>query len=588
MKTTITPNNTNYIKEMISLIQKETFGHSHVVPNILAIKDFIDSQESNIQDVDFLLRSYHKGDTIVHTGLIADETLKNDIHFRYAQVPLGYIIQGDVTVLKGGKATKQLTVGDFVGLFETSDWYNTQESRHIGDWTLIVNSDTQIFFFSREILQKQNSATENFKTYLVELARNDAVPQPISKLPLLDWTAKHTTKSRLPDYVIVAHTHLLPNNIPLFRHLAHLVGFGRMYVLEKPYSTVPEAHNELIRSGVEVVPVKMEPTMPYAFSVQRSLEILWQKLVEEQKGHNFKHLLIVDDGGDVILSIPWEKLKNIKVTAVEQTQRGITRVLSSSLHTPPIVSVASSGIKKNVESIFIGASIVKKLDEINLLSKEQRIGILGMGSIGLTIRKSLLDLKISPLWYDVQPSDEPAARTSIDSLINNSDIIIGTTGSDALKGIAFERIHGHKIFISASSADIEFASVLKLARTVPVTPFDTIHIQVHETLTIDVLNGGYPINFDRLKDATPSEDIVLTRCLMYIGIMQAIQLISSDVQTSDIYTLDPMAQKKVLEQWIIDKNKQGNPPNIPDSDVEKLIQYTTPQEEKNMVSIWNN
>jgi hypothetical protein len=40
---------------------------------------------------------------------------------------------------------------------------------------------------------------------------------------------------------------------------------------------------------------------------------------------------------------------------------------------------------------------------------------------------------------------------------------------------------------------------LKFA-TPPEERFDAIHVAIHEGLILHILNGGYPVNFDRKKD----------------------------------------------------------------------------------------
>ena len=511
---------------------------------------------------DFVLTKYDRGEALVTDGHITEKILQTDSRFSYSHVPLGFIVKGEIIVIKGGKATKRLAEGDFIGLFETSDWLSTHKNRNIGDWTLIAHTDTEVLFFSDRALQEEDAASELLRDYLVNIARSDKVPQPLTNLPLLDWAASHTTRSRLPDYAVIAHTHLLPNNFPFFRHLAHLVGFGRMYVLEKPYSTVPRVRNDLVESGCEVVQVRMEPGMPYEFAVQKSLEILWAKVIEEQRKSGFKKLLIIDDGGDVWLSIPWRHLEGVSLTGVEQTQRGISRIADSYHRIPPIVSVASSGTKKVVESQFIGKAVIDKLHELNLLAK-QHVGILGTGSIGTAAIRALEKLNIQTRVYDPtqhqRTQEDLQASPSLDSLINDSDVIVGTTGIDALRGAAFDRMRGRKILVSASSADVEFASLLKLAPPID-TPFGTRHVEVHADLSFGILNGGYPINFDRVKDATPDEDIVLTRCLMYVGAMQAVALLESGSHENKIYALDTVAQKKILERWIQEKSLTKNSP----------------------------
>lgn len=576
METTGTRNSTSLTASGATTLLKQAQQRVHLalsLANTQALEAYFYSQKGEGDEHGYMLSEYHKGDTLVAQGKLHSTQITILPEFSYAEVPLGYIVEGEVIVIKGGKATKKLEAGDFIGLFETSDWLQTQKKRNIGDWTLMADKETKVLYFGVSALGSKGKATQQLKSYLVESARANQVPQPITSLPLLDWAASHTTIGRLPEFAIVAHTHLLPNNLPFFRHLAYLVGFGRMFVLEKPYSTVRNVYQNLIKSGCEVVQVHMEPGLTYEYAVQKSTEVLWTKVIEEQKKTGFQKLLIVDDGGDLWLSLPWHALKGVAAVGVEQTQRGITRLTNSQQRIPPIVSVAGSGTKKIVESQFIGQSIVEKLQALNLLPTKQ-VGVMGMGSIGTAVVQSLKKLGVAPLHYDPSyhkdiPNDR-AARPSIDAMFNDAELIIGTTGTDALKGVALERIHGHKILVSASSADIEFSTLLKMAE--PTTaPFAARSVRVHAELTLDILNGGYPINFDREKDATPDADIVLTRSLMYVGAMQAVRMVEGTKMKGGLYPLDVLSQEKILTRWIEDKLASGAKPSITTNDISSII-----------------
>jgi hypothetical protein len=337
--------------------------------------------------------------------------------------------------------------------------------------------------------------------------------------------------------------------------------------------------------------VKMTPGMPYEFSVNESVSLLWKRVLEDQKKTGFKNLLIVDDGADVWQSIPWESLEGVNIAGVEQTQRGIVRISNSPFRLPPIVNVASSGVKKMVEAEFIGESVVGKLDELGELQKAKQIGVLGMGSIGGAVERALRRRGKESIFYDpiyAPGTSAPAnARPSIDTLLNESDLLIGTTGADSLKGLPFERVFGDKVLASCSSANVEFSSLLKFGQT-PETPFSTVDVSIHEGLTLHILNGGYPVNFDRVKDSTPDEDIVVTRCLLYIGAMQAAKLLSQGVTEQAIYNLDRVSQAKLLERWIEEKEKIGQKPHITKTDITEIVSFKAVEIGKEMPSVWRN
>jgi hypothetical protein len=570
----------------IALVASNASGIFHHIPvaNAKAVQSFLSLNRGASVSV-----QAEKGVELVHEGTLVTEKAATHTSLRYAHVPLGIITKGSVVVLKGGKGTKTLGPGDFIGLFETSDWLLTKHTRQIGDWTLIADTDCEIFFFPESELSATDAIASDFRLYLTELARADHVPQPISSLPLLDWVASHTTRTRLPDCAIVVHTHLLPNSFPFFRHLSHLVAPGRIYILEKPYSTIRSVFNNLVRSGYDVTQVHMEEGVPYEFATRKSVDILWQKVVENQKKTGFKKLLIVDDGGDLWLSIPWDQLEGVQIVGVEQTQRGIARIEGTDHKIPPIISVASSGTKKIVESHFIGISVVKKLSELGAITDTTRVGILGVGSIGTAVQMALKSMGKEAFLYD--PTYQTAknipenAVSSIDVLLNKCDLIIGTVGMDSIVGTALERVSGSKVLASASSSDVEFSSVLKLAE--PSTDlFGDRIAHVHEELTFKILNGGYPINFDRIKDSTPDEDIVLTRCLLYIGAMQAAYLLSIGEHNSGIYNLDKLSETHLLKRWIEYKKEIGQECHITNKDIADIVSYNSLKVGNDTPSVW--
>jgi S-adenosylhomocysteine hydrolase len=539
--------------------------------NVESVLNFLAGLEASDN---FIRVDYALGSIIVESGRLADEGLVQRSEYSYALVPLGLIVQGEISVTKGGKATKRLSAGDFIGLFETSDWLLTDKRRSIGEWTLQTTEDTEIIYFSKTQLKGQSARSKQFVEYLIGNARKDRVPQPITELPLLDWVANHTTKSRLQDYAIVINTHILPNYMPFFRHLAYLVPMGRLFVLEKAYSTVPDAYRSLIEAGCEVVQVKMEPGLPYDYAATKSLDVLWSKVSEEKAKGQFSKMLIISDGGDLLTSIPWDRLQGVSITAVEQTQRGIARIETSNRQLPPIVSVASTGIKKTLESQMIAHSVIAKLQEFQLFTPGQKVGVIGAGSIGSTIIHLLMQMNLDVSYYDSTHYEDNMSgatiKVSLDSLLNDCDLIIGTTGTDALRGIAFERAHGHKILVSASSADVEFYTVLKLA---PLTdqPFDTRKLSLHDDLTVEILNGGYPINFDRNGDAAPSEDIVLTYSLMYIAAMEAVELIRQQQLKPAFYDLDKVAQRQLLIEWLRSKHETNDPIELTEGQIDQIL-----------------
>ena len=301
--------------------------------------------------------------------------------------------------------------------------------------------------------------------------------------------------------------------------------------------------------GIELIPVLINNGAPYDFAVKRSVDILWDNVINTQKARRIKRILILDDGGDLYLSIPWHRLESVEICGVEQTQRGINR-LQNMPKLPMIVNIAGSRLKKNVESIFIGHSIVDKLKSLTLLDNLPRVGIIGTGSIGRAIANSLNTLGIEIITYDInsrlQSIRGASSVTSIDAVINKVDLVIGCTGENFLRGVDLERIEGKKILISATSADIEFFFLLNMI-SFNNHNFSDIVISPHPRLELNLLNGGYPINFDRHTAWVRAEDIQITRSLLYVGLWQVLQ--DQEQKASRIVDLNADIQNEIIQKW---------------------------------------
>ena len=505
-------------------------------------------------------QSYEAGQKIADAGVLSPTHFHNPSEFDYCKVPFGLITEGIITVYENGVGVRQLKAGDCIGGFETAHWLKTGSNRQIGRWTLVATEPASVLFLGRGLLLgSDNNAPTHLATLITDAAIFDHVPQPVTGLDLLDWTAAHTTSGLLEDTAVIVHSHILPTNVLLMRHLAHLVDKQNLYILEKPYSTQPESQHRLVEAGVHIVPVPMGIGDDYANALERSIHVLWRKITEAAANGRFNKLLILDDGGDLWATIPHAELGQVRIAGVEQTARGLARFRKSSTILPPIVSVASSGVKKIVESEIIADAVVRKLCAERHVGSGVKIGVIGTGNIGRAVLRNLKCLGHQAFCYDgKKPTDMPPEdfRHSLDALIGDADLIIGCTGVDILQGVMLKRLMGNKKFVSASSADIEFGTLLRFAKT-NAAPFDDVVVSPHQGLNCTLLNGGFPFNFDRAQEWEAPEDIALTRCLLYFGMMQAANMLDEPHMASRFVALDTHAQEQILAEWLARRQKAG-------------------------------
>ena len=67
--------------------------------------------------------------------------------------------------------------------------------------------------------------------------------------------------------------------------------------------------------------------------------------------------------------------------------------------------------------------------------------------------------------------------------------------------------------------------------------------------TINIVKGGFPVNFDDTGISVPAQEIQLTRTLVVSAIIQAIELFQSPSLENKVYVLSPEKQQYIVENW---------------------------------------
>lgn len=528
----------------------------------------------SVSNHDLYLTQFENEETIVAMGRIITDVAFHYKELNYAEVPLGIITKGKVVVFENGKAVRHLTPGDFIGLFETAHYLHFNAKKKLGNWTLLSEGETKIVFFGKGGFDHSRKTSKvTLEHYLIQLSKGDRTPKPLTELPLLDKYAHIANLSLKEDVLVIAHTHILESAYPLFRHLSAVVGYQNMFLIGKPYSTIPNVADKVIEMGVELVGVSMKKGLAYEFAVQDSVRILWSKVLLHMKKVAISKIVIIDDGADVISNIPWENLSGVDVIGVEQTTRGIVRLKEGYGVYPPVISVAGSALKKEIESNFIARAVAKEVQVLMKKIGKKKIGVVGTGNIGKLIIKEFEKANFSVSYYDfsrfnIMGSSRKGNITSVSEIIEKNDVIIGATGKDFLRGVVLDKSKGEKYFISASSADVEFYSILNRAGF-PSDSFETISFEPHKGLVMKIINGGYPINFNRKHEIESAEDMQLTRTLLFAGFVEALEVPKKE-KKAIIFKLDTTVQREILNIWITTKSEKGEIFALSTKQIEKL------------------
>jgi release factor glutamine methyltransferase len=250
-----------------------------------------------------------------------------------------------------------------------------------------------------------------------------------------------------------------------------------------------------------------------------------------------QRLVFLDDGGGLYQGLVGSLAND--VLGVEQTSFGL-----ESNWACPVVAVCRSAAKLLFESQIIARGIRRKLISIGVIGSGQKVGIIGLGALGFALQAELDMLGEDVRVFDPKLVDPQVRREALSALLSWGDLFLGCAGADVLSGMDVSTLGARKIFASCSSREIEFRSVIAALPRSGI--FSDIRGEIGRTECI-VLNGGYPINFDRVREWEEFEEIVLTRRLCLAAISQAEDTAGAPPGS---IMLDPLMQHNIVQEWL--------------------------------------
>jgi hypothetical protein len=391
-------------------------------------------------------------------------------------------------------------------------------------------------------------------------------PRLFPELPVLNDLKQRVppeARRALSSVGMVCVQHLLETTGSLYELLFSLgVPRENVYILGKNYSTNQSVRRRLLAQGVNVYENNMQGRFSgFARTFDDEVSKLWERCSTRWNQKNaISRILVLDDGGHCVSKIPKSVMDKYAVRAIEQTTSGIRR-LERMLQVPTI-NVALSAAKKYIEPPLISETIIEKVARIlqdrKVENRSLRCGVIGYGNIGRAVVDSLLAHGHKVGVFDRRPLrvlPECTTFADMQDLITNSEYIFGCTGEDTIKDPKIlNQSTGRKVFLSCSSEDREFRSLLiYLLREYPnkykkgLDPKQTLELETR-TLRMEIIRGGFPVNFDQQRDSVPAHDIQMTRGLLLGGLLQA--ALCDETNRRDYTMLNPYLQRFVVNRWL--------------------------------------
>ncbi|WP_437968848.1 hypothetical protein WMF04_05915 [Sorangium sp. So ce260] len=371
-------------------------------------------------------------------------------------------------------------------------------------------------------------------------------------LPVLDAMAHALSPGvDLEGCFLVASMHLLQDSDAVLRKLE---GWGldprNAVVFGKPYSTNLGVVAGLLERGYTVHSSSylMDERIPLGRALETTaLEALTATVGKWAKAGGGRKILLVDDGGKLI-RVAHDHFHGLAeaFSSVEHTSRGIFELEHTNLRMP-VVNVARSWTKMNVESTYIGESVDAHLERrLGRIDPSATALVVGYGAIGKAVAACLRRRGLEVLVHD--PALHGGDEEPYERLLARADLVLGCSGRTTLDEVHWRHLKSGAVLVSCSSLDLEFAAWKIRAQPRPadlVVVRDSLDLEVGSLRgqeiflgdredpshywycvslagrVVHLLNGGCPINFTGAGVSLPHAKSDLTVSLLLSGIAQA-------------------------------------------------------------------
>jgi len=370
------------------------------------------------------------------------------------------------------------------------------------------------------------------------------------------------------DTAIVAVQHMLRQTVDLFRTVAEMgVDVRNIFALGKVYSNSQPVIETLREIGVTVIDTTVPEPGEFQSYFQRDVNKLWQVAINTFSERRIKRVIVLDDGGVCISSVPPDVLRQYAVCGVEQTTRGMVLIKEKP---PPfaVISWARAGVKLEIGGPIFSQFFNEKLNTEFLRGgslQGERLGIVGLGSIGKGVANLLLhDNEV--LFYDPDTDlhvprslrNKISRLDSLEELMLHCDYVLGCSGRNPFKDKWPLNYRPHIRLLSASSGDEEFGPIIRDLKQRPdfkvASSSWDITSEHAPSGPIHIAYLGYPYSFvSRGIEALPTRIVQFDTGGLLAALVQArlfLKLCETDLeQNRGIHRVTPKAQRFIYERW---------------------------------------
>lgn len=376
------------------------------------------------------------------------------------------------------------------------------------------------------------------------------------------------------DTSLVTVQHMLAQTVDLMETVCDLgLPPENIFAAGKVYSNHDLAILKLREMGVTVIDSTMPEPGEFDCYFKRDVNRLWQLAIQKFEERRIKRVLVLDDGGTCLTSVPPEVLRKYAVCGVEQTSQGIF-LLEERPPPFPVFSWARSAVKLEIGSGIFSRCFSDKLNTEFLHGQSLQgvqLGIIGLGSMGKAIANLALRQNACVLFYDTNPDLHlPRALyhhidplDSLEELMMRCDYVVGCSGSNPFEERWPLNYKPGLKLLSCSGGDQEFAPIIRDLKTLLGFKIDChswdIYSEYGPAGPIHIAYRGFPYTFvSRGIEAVETPIVQLETGGLLAGLIQArLCLELSETATKGIHRLSIDAQRFLFKKWCLVMKHEG-------------------------------
>ena len=370
------------------------------------------------------------------------------------------------------------TVAGADGVIDGADWKKLGPRFSPLALQLAEKSQTARPATGRETERLLAGVTEATRKILSATTENLA---PLSTMPVLAALAAATAQTRpLANHRLFAVQHLFSSTFGLFEALERAgIDPNNAVIFGKSYSTNAEVAGALTAKGYTVHDHYGEKQLVVDDGKMVGFESpllsgLRNALRAASSSSPPQKLLLLDEGGKLnrMLHDVFPEHAHL-CTIVEQTTNGLQNMAGVTLQAP-VVSVASSALKREVEGPIIGedvaATTIEQIDRLGAdLVVGKTVGIVGYGAVGSATAEAFANRGFAVIVTDTNPLAELKAQAKNQTTaaggtirvrprheVLGAGIVVGCTGTGAMTEAEMAFVKNGAFLVNAASGDHEF------------------------------------------------------------------------------------------------------------------------------------